>query len=330
MSIKTGKRRFTGILAGSVAIVLALSGCTAAAGDDPEGADAGASSTEQWPRTFTNADGSTTTIESEPERIVSTVSVTGTLLSIEAPVVGSGSGGNGKFFGQWADVAEEQDVTNLWSAGSVDLEALIGADPDLIVTSSSGGDSLTDNLDDLREIAPTIVVDNGGQTWQELAEDLGEATGLEANADEAVKEFDAHVADVKTRIEVPEGQANVISYHGAGETNQIARAGSAQAGILTALGFEIEDPDVAWHTQPQAREDFVWATFENLTELTGQTTFILSEDNEGARAFAQDPVLANLPSVEAGAVYGLGVNSFRIDKFSATEIVDGIVENFSK
>src|SRR5699024_8215864 len=126
--------------------------------------------------------------EAQPERIVSTVSVTGTLLSIDAPVVGSGAGGNGEFFGQWADIAEDQDVETLWSAGSVDLEALISAEPDLIVTSASGADSLTDNLDELRDIAPTIVVDNAGQTWQELAEELGEATGLEAEAAAAVDE----------------------------------------------------------------------------------------------------------------------------------------------
>ena len=66
------------------------------------------------------------------------------------------------------------------------------------------------------------------------------------------------------------------------------------------------------------------------SDLTSATTFILSRDNEGAKAFLEDPVLANLPSVKAGQVYGLGANSFRIDFYSATEIVDGIVENFSK
>ena len=169
------------------------------------------------------------------------MSVTGTLLSIDAPVVGSGAGGNGEFFGQWADIAEEQDVETLWSAGSVDLEALIGVEPDLIVTSASGADSLTDNLGDLQDIAPTIVVDNAGQTWQELAEDLGEATGLESEAEESVREFDAYVADAAGKITVPEGTANIISYNGPGENNPIARAGSAQAGILTELGFEIEE-----------------------------------------------------------------------------------------
>ena len=320
--------RFKGVLAGSAALLLVLAGCSGGDDRSTAEADTGQASSEQWPRTFTNTDGSTTTIEAQPERIVSTVSVTGTLLSIDAPVVGSGAGGNGEYSGQWADIAEDQDVETLWSAGSVDLEALISAEPDLIVTSASGADSLTDNLDELRDIAPTIVVDNAGQTWQELAEELGEATGLEAEAAAAVDEYDAYVADAASGIEVPEGTANIISFNGPGESNPIARAGSAQAGILTELRFEIEDPPVEWHTQPRTREDFVWATYENLTELTADTTFILTQNDEGARAFAEDPVLANLPSVRNGSVYGLGENSFRIDKYSATEIVDGVVENF--
>ena len=61
---------------------------------------------EEWPRTFDNVDGSRTEIPTRPQRILSTsVSTTGTLLAIGAPVVASGSAGNGRFFAQWADVA---------------------------------------------------------------------------------------------------------------------------------------------------------------------------------------------------------------------------------
>ena len=326
----TMSRKLTGVLAGTVTAALVLAGCSATSDDETDAVAQDASSSEQWPRTFTNADGSETVIEAEPERIVSTVSVTGTLLSIGAPVVASTTGGDSAFFGQWEDVATEQGVEELFPAGSVDIEAIMGQTPDLIVMAGTGRDSMVDQFDQLSQIAPTIIVDNGGQTWQELAEDLGEATGREEGATEAVEEFDALVAEVSSEIEVPEGTVNIISYTGPGETNQIARAGSAQAGILTELGFTLEDPPVEWHTQAQARPDFVWATYERLTELDAGTTFILSQDDEGAQAFAEDPVLVVLPSVKAGAVHGLGENSFRIDKYSATEIVEAIRTNFAK
>lgn len=72
----------------------------------------------------------------------------------------------------------------------------------------------------------------------------------------------------------------------------------------------------------------MFATYENLTELTSETCFILAQDDEGAQAFAQDPAMANVPCVKAGQVYGLGKTSFRVDKFSGEQIADHIVEVF--
>lgn len=323
------------LFAGGVALAVLLT--TAACGSTEEAATPSESPTtaaqaEGWPCTFENAwNGTTTEIPSQPTQIVSTsVTATGTLLAIDAPVVASAAAGNGAFFAQWDSVAQEQGVETLWSAGSVDLELLIAQDPDLIVVSSTGADSVVDQVAELNAIAPTIVVDYGGQTWESLAEELGEATGLEANAEKSVADFTAYVADAKAKVSVPEGSANIVSYTGPGEVNPIGRATSAQALLLTELGFSIEDPNVEWHTQPKPREDFVFANYENLTELTADTTFVLSQDNAGAQGFAKDSVLANLPSVKNGQVYGLGLNSFRIDKYSAMEIVDTVVENFAK
>ncbi|WP_230206398.1 Fe2+-enterobactin ABC transporter substrate-binding protein [Microbacterium gorillae] len=327
--------RSSRLIGAGVAALLAataLAGCSSSApAAEAETAPTENAAAESWPRTFENADGTTTEIPAQPESIASTsVTVTGTLLAIGAPVTASGAAGNGKFFAQWADIAQEEGVSTLWPAGEVDLEAVHGAAPDLIVVSTSGADSVADQVAQLQEIAPTIVVDYGGQTWEQLAEQLGEALGMEKEAEETVSAFDAYVADAATKITVPAGAANIVSYNGAGEDNPIGKTTGPHAKLLQSLGFTIEEPDAAWHTQANQRQDFVFASFENLTQLTGETTFALSVDNEGAKALAADPVLANIPSVKAGQVYGLGANSFRVDKYSATEIVDGVVANFAK
>jgi ABC-type Fe2+-enterobactin transport system substrate-binding protein len=284
-----------------------------------------------WPRTFENADGTTTEIPAKPQRILSTaVSVTGTLLAFDAPVVASGSAANGKYFAQWADVGEERGVENAWPAGSVDLEAVYAAEPDLIIVSTSGADSALDQLADFQAIAPTIVVNYASQTWQSLAGQLGEATGLEDQVEARTAEFDAYVADAAGKITVPAGTANIISFNGAGQDNPIARVGGVHAELLTALGFTVEDPDTEWHTQANQRNDFVWAPYEKLVELKSETTFLLTKALDDVSLFVDDPVLANVPSVKAGQVYGLGANSFRIDYYSAKQVVDGVVEAFSK
>ncbi|GAB2958087.1 Fe2+-enterobactin ABC transporter substrate-binding protein [Micromonospora polyrhachis] len=323
-------RTLAGIAVAAIG-ALTMVGCADSADTAATSQDTTTTATAGWPRTFKNADGTTTEIPKKPAAIVSTsVSVSGTLLAFDAPVVASGSAGNGKFFAQWANVATERNVANLWPAGKVELEAVYAHKPDLIVVSSSGADSVTDQLGELRAIAPTIVVDYGGQTWQELAAKLGEATGREAEAKKTVTAFDDYVRTAAAKITVPSGAVNIVSYNGAGEDNPIARVGSAQGRLLTDLGFTVEDPNTAWHTQAKLREDFVFTAYENLTKLTADTTFILSKDDAGAQAFAKDPVLANLPSVKKSQVHGLGLNSFRMDKYSATEIVDGVVANFAK
>lgn len=317
-----------GIIAAAVLTVSGLAACSADTGDD----GAGTGTDGEWPRTIVHEAGETV-IPAKPEKILSTsVSITGTLLAIDAPVVASGSAGNGRFFAQWNAVAEERGVENIWAAGSPDLEAVVALAPDLIVVSTTGADSVLNDpiFAELSEIAPTIVVDYGGQTWQDLARELGVAAGIETQVEAKISDYESQLEAAKAAITVPEGTANIISYNGAGDNNPIAKNTGPHAQILTALGFVVEEPDASWHTQANVRNDFVWAAHENLINLSSETTFLLSKDDAGTADFIADPVLANMPSIKAGQVYGLGLNSFRIDYFSSLEIVEAIKSNFAK
>lgn len=285
---------------------------------------------DSWPRTFQNADGSTTLIPAKPQRILSTsVSVTGTLLAIDAPVVASVTAVNGQFFGQWAQVAQERKVAKAWPAGSVDPEQAWAIAPDLIVVSINGGDSARAQLAEFRAIAPTIVVNYGNQTWQSLAHQLAGGLGLERQSDARIAGFDALVADFRQRITPPPGLTNIISYHGPGTANPIATQTGVHARLLSALGFRIEAPDPAWHSNMARSDDFVWAEYENLTQLKGSTTFLLNAGDDRAENFLADPLLVGLPSVQKRQVWSLGPNSFRIDYYSALEIIRDIGRHFA-
>lgn len=142
------------------------------------------------PLVFHNDDGTTTTIPAQPENILSTsVTVTGTLLAIGAPVTASAATSDYRFFGQWKQVARQRKVRKLWSAGSVDLESVYVQMPDLIVVSASGADSALAQLDELKVVAPVIVVDYSDQSWQSLAMKLGQATGLTQQAKAHIDAF---------------------------------------------------------------------------------------------------------------------------------------------
>lgn len=315
------KRSYAAILFGVMSMFLSLS--TFASTDDAK-----------WPRTFTNFDHSETVIPHKPLRILSTsVTLTGTLLAIDAPLIATATTPDGHFFNQWKSVAEERKLTKVWPAGSVDIEMAYAVQPDLIIVSYSGAGSALEQLALFQQIAPTIVVDYGGQTWQDLSKQLGLALGLEENVTQRIAEFDKYIQQARDEIQVPPGQANIVSYNGPGITNPIARSHSAHGLLLRALGFDIEDPNPNWEETLSHRNDFIRANYENLTQLTASTTFLLSllsYDENGVSRFLHDPVLKNVPSVQSGRVFGLGRNSFRIDYYSAKEIVEGIKRHFPR
>lgn len=296
-----------------------------------------AAATAQWPRTIVHEAGETV-IDAKPENIVSTsLSVTGTLLAIDAPVTStsvstarSGTADENGFFTQWADVAVERGVEPLYTIGELDLEAVIAEDPDLIVVSTSGADSVLDQYDALSEIAPTIVVNYGDQTWQDLAEELGEATGLEEKAASVVEEFDASVAETAEAMAIEPGTtASIVSFN-AGDVSPVGKSTGPHSQLVTALGFTVVDPDEQFDTSTQKREDFAFTSYEGLSaSVTGDYTFLISSTEATVEAFTGDLTLANLPSVQAGQVYSMGPESFRLDYFSASDIIDWFNTSFA-
>lgn len=321
----------------AAAAVLSLSLGACAADKAPETSDAAAAAADNgsWPRTVTDDAGNEVEIPAKPERIVSTtVSTTGSLLALDAPVVGSATAAispqsdeNG-WFTQWADVAVEREVEPVYQLGNFDLEAVVAQDPDLIVVSTSGADSEMDNLAQLQDIAPTYVANYGNKDWKSLAEDLGEATGTEANAKEVIEEFDNRAAGIKEKLAIPAGStASIVSYN-QGQDSPVGKSTGPHAALISALGFEILDPPAEFDTSAQKREDFAFTSYEGLSEsATGDSVFLISATGETAKAFKADATLANLPSVKDSNIFPLA-NSFRLDYYSSNDILDYFENEF--
>ncbi|QEO10582.1 Fe2+-enterobactin ABC transporter substrate-binding protein [Protaetiibacter larvae] len=319
-------------LAVALAAGLALSGCapTTTAPGERAAAD------ESWPRVIEHELGETE-IPAKPVRIVSTsLTLTGTLLAIGAPVVASsatspgGIADDNGFFAQWSDAAADAGVEVLYPDLEFDEEAVIAAEPDLIVVSTTGADSTADQYEALSEIAPTIVLDYGADSWQLLAEKLGEATGLEEQAAQLVESFDAEVARVAGEITVPEGTANAVVFSGAEYDLAFAKPQGAHAQLLTALGFTVEGAPDEFDTSEQPRNDFAFVSLENsAVALTGQTVFLVSGEESDAEALAATPVFANAPAVTSDGIVPLGATSFRIDYYSALGVVAAIEKAFA-
>ncbi|ACZ30482.1 periplasmic binding protein [Xylanimonas cellulosilytica DSM 15894] len=335
--VRTVRRSLTA--AAAVAALLTLAACSgdAAATDDatPQpGASAEADAeTGTWPRTVEHESG-TAEIPEQPLRIVSTsLTLTGTLLAIDAPVIASAATSPSPmtddqgFFSQWADVAAERGVEVLYPNLELDLEAVELAEPDLIIGSTIGADATVEAYDQLSEIAPTIMLDYGSHSWQELAAVLGEATGLEESAAAVVADFDASLAEAATQITLPAQPTSLLVYNGADGVN-IFSATSSQAQVLTGLGFEYREGPA--ELAATTRSDVATFTPENSAAALRDsgTALLVPLGGSSVDAFSADPLLANLPAITGDSVVEVPPTAFRMDFFSATELVDFLVATF--
>ncbi|WP_084078973.1 Fe2+-enterobactin ABC transporter substrate-binding protein [Demequina sp. NBRC 110057] len=333
-------RRLSATVAITAAAVVSMAGCssdteteeTTTAGAEAAAVEEAPSEAAAFPRTITHELGETV-IEEQPQNIVSTaITVTGSLLAIDAPVtataattVSPGLTDDNGFFAQWSDVATEQGVEVLYPNLEFDIEAVIAAEPDLIVASTTGADAAADYYDELSAIAPTVVIDYSDKTWQEVAEIAGEWTGLEDNATAVVEDFDAAVADAAASITLPEGTSQAVVYNGLETQAAVGKLTGAHATLLSALGFDVIEADESLDISEEAREDFTFVAPENISAgVTADSVFLVNGTDDTKADFESAEVLSSLPSVTSGQVYPLGETSFRIDYYSALQIVDTV------
>ncbi|HHB2583262.1 Fe2+-enterobactin ABC transporter substrate-binding protein [Enterobacter roggenkampii] len=279
-----------------------------------------------WPRQVTDSRG-VHTLEHKPTRIVSTsVTLTGSLLAIDAPVVASGAttpnnrvaDGQG-FLRQWGDMAKQRKVARLY-IGEPSAEAVAAQMPDLILISPTGGDSALALYDQLSAIAPTLIINYDDKSWQALLTQLGEITGHEKQAAERIAAFDKQLAQVKQQMTLPPQPVNAIVYTAAAHSANLWTTESAQGKLLHQLGFTLADLPAGLQTSTSQgkRHDIIQLGGENLaTGLNGEGLFVFAGDEKDVAAIYANPLLAHLPSVKNKRVWALGTETFRLDYYSA-------------
>ena len=279
-----------------------------------------------WPRQVTDSRG-VHTLESKPTRIVSTsVTLTGSLLAIDAPVVASGAttpnnrvaDGQG-FLRQWGDIAKQRKVARLY-IGEPSAEAVAAQMPDLILISATGGDSALALYDQLSAIAPTLIINYDDKSWQALLTQLGEITGHEKQAAERIAAFDKQLAQVKQQMTLPPQPVNAMVYTAAAHSANLWTAESAQGKLLHQLGFTLADLPAGLQTSTSQgkRHDIIQLGGENLaTGLNGEGLFVFAGDEKDVAAIYANPLLAHLPSVKNKRLWALGTETFRLDYYSA-------------
>lgn len=290
-----------------------------------------------WPRTIQTLKGPLT-LQHPPQRIVSTsVTITGTLLAIDAPVIGSGATSRHStvsddqgFFIQWGQEARARNVKPLYIT-EPNAEAIAAASPDLIVIAATGGDSALKLYDQLSAIAPTLVIDYGDKSWQQLAEQLGVATGREKEARDVVDRFEQRVESIKQAITLPPQPVSALVYYEDGRGVNIWTRASAQGQLLSELGFQLADlpPNLPTETSQGKRRDIVQISGENMADsLNGKSLLLFSADEKTVGNLMNNPFLRHIEPVVQQHVWAMGPDTFRLDYYSANNMLNNIEHFF--
>lgn len=292
-----------------------------------------------WPRTLQTPKGPLT-LTQPPRRIVSTsVTLSGTLLAINAPLAGSGAtspntavSDDHGFFRQWSAQAKAQGVKALYIT-EPNAEAIAATAPDLIIIAATGGDSALKLYDQLVSVAPTLVVDYGDKSWQQLAEYLGYATGHDSDASQVIARFEQRVLEVKQAIVLPPQPVSALVYYEDGRGVNLWTRASAQGQLLSELGFQLATlPDnLPTETRMGKRQDIVQISGENMAgSLNGQSLLLFANDEHTVNRLTANPFLSHLEPVVQHRVWAMGADTFRLDYYSASNMLAQIERFFAR
>jgi len=227
----------------------AATGSTGTADQEPE-ATADDSTIPQdravFPVTIEHAFGSTT-VEAEPERIVS-IGFTDhdVLLALDVePVAIRQWYGDYEYVWPWAqDELADLEPTVLPS-GDLNFEQIAALEPDVIIGQYVGLEA--SDYETLSQIAPTIAqpADHPafGAPWQEMTRNIGAVVGRPQEAEALVADVEGLFADA--RAAHPEWEGVGLAYAGVYGTDQasyyVETNGSTRMRVLQDLGFVVPD-----------------------------------------------------------------------------------------
>ncbi|SDC58608.1 iron complex transport system substrate-binding protein [Geodermatophilus telluris] len=285
-------RTARGRVAGAVATVAVLAGCGSTDAEAEAGSGAAPSADT---RTVAHAAG-TTEVTGAPERVV--VLDTGELDAVLAlgltPVGAVRTDVSDELPGFVAEAGvDPADVAAVGTIAEPDLEAIAALEPDLILSNSVRH---ADVYDQLTQIAPTVLAETIGESWQENLLLAGEALDREEQAQDLLDEFGARAEEVGGLYGDPAQTEVSVARFLDGTLVRLYGEGSFIGSVLADVGFA--RPEVQ-----RTPETFVEVSPEQVTSADGDLLFYGAYGADGATAADQvtaGPLWQSIPAVAQG------------------------------
>lgn len=306
---------FAGLAAALLAVLLAACGSkqgeavNSASGAKGAGAAEAAQTTDKPKTRLYKTVKGEIEIPVEPKRIVATQYL-GHLLTLGVKPVGAGSASLKQYFLKdrtegIADIGDD----------SVALEKIALLEPDLIIRPSDK------NYEQFSKIAPTIVVPWGQKDVMDELRDFGDMVGKKAEAEAAIKRFEAKAAEAKQKLAGVIGPDETVGVYeiwaksfwavsqsfGRGTRNLYASLGYSPPESLKKYIFEKGGSglDMSLEVLPQHAADHMFVT-----------VYAADGGDKRAADIMNSELWKNLPAVKNNRVYMLD-----IDQFAAGDLI---------
>lgn len=243
----------------------------------------------QFPRTITHAAG-TTEIKQRPQRIV--VLESGELDAVVSlgltPVGMTTTKGENPIPSYLAD--KVKDVKTVGTINEVNVEAIAALQPDLILGNQLRADKLYPQLS---EIAPTVFSIRPGFPWKENFLLVGEALGMEKEAEAKLNEYSESVSELGKSV--PEGTTVSTVRFMPGKLRLYGRK--------SLIGVILQDAGLARPAEQDVDDLAVEISPETIDKAAGSVIFYSSygsPDATGETAVVNSASWKALPAVSGG------------------------------
>ncbi|MER5768783.1 iron-siderophore ABC transporter substrate-binding protein [Streptomyces sp. NPDC001985] len=310
------RRRALAAAATATAAVLTIGGCSSSGDGDKKPDGAAEKSGGAFPVSIKSALG-TAEIKTQPKRVVTlgqgsaetAIALGHTPVGIESYPWGADKTGYLPWIHEAVTEKGDKLPEQFTGGEELDMEAILELEPDVILAPWSG--VTQKQYDKLKDIAPTVAYPDlpWSTNWDQQIEIISKALGKPAEGPELIGKIEKQLADAgKTRPKYKDLTFSYIYNTGPG-TLGVFKPEEQRVKMVSSFGLTV-DPVVNGFKETKGT-DSALIGLENAEKLKdSDLIFTFYTDEKNRKEIEAQPLYANIPAVEKGAVVVGDSNSF--------------------
>lgn len=223
-----------------------------------------------------------------------------------------------------------KDVIDLGNVDSPNFEAMLAAEPDLILAPAWRDEK---SYGQLAKIAPTVLLPNRDD-WRDELRDIGEALGISDKAEQVIQDYERKTEEAKEQLHALIGDETVmymrITPKGSGVYGEQSSRGIIihnELGLKPVDGFPHDEGvvEVSLEILPDYNPDHIILQMDRGSDA--------AKAEQAYKEIANNAVWENLKAVKNGYVYFVGDNewfNFGFSPVANKYAIDEILGEFGK